>query len=260
MVLDLFAPAQQSDPGSTKPRTVVARPSAGTWGDRGGPACAELRDLALVFSARLRRSWRLEKPRTAQAALHVPRRLQDAPEVVWEALGGWVKASSRPAPGSRRKAKESARIVFDWMGVEGDERLPASQPRGKVHDLQPLFDRLNREHFQGSLRALVRWSPRPGGLSTHREVRSDGATHHVITIGQLYDHKDVPVYAVEGVLFHEMLHIVHPPLAGTGAKRIVHHRRFREAERAFPGFERWREWEGREVPRLLRSLRRRTRR
>jgi hypothetical protein len=213
----------------------------------------------IVFARRLRRSWRLERPRSAHPILHVPRRLQEAPEAVWASLGQWVRASLRPSPGARARAREAARSVFAWLGAVEPERLPEGSPRGRHHDLEPLFERLNREHFQGRIQALVRWSPRPGSLSTHRTVRTATGDCHVITLGQIYDDPQVPTYAVEGVLFHEMLHAVHPPRKGAGTRRHVHHAEFRRAEQAFPGYAAWRDWERREIPRLLRRLRRRTR-
>lgn len=260
-VLDLFgvtpktlerAAVTHSDPDPSPSESVA-------WGKRGGSACHDLGAVHIVFARRLRRSWRLERPRSAHPVLHVPRRLQEAPEAVWELLGRWVRASLRPSPGSRGRAREAARGVFDWLGDEEPERLPEGSARGRHHDLEPLFERLNREHFQGRIQALVRWSPRPGALSTHRKVRTATGEHHVITLGQIYDDPLVPVFAVEGVLFHEMLHAVHPPRKGAGSRRHVHHAEFRRAEQAFPGYAAWREWEQREMPRLLRRLRRRPR-
>lgn len=213
-----------------------------------------LDDVTMIFSSRLKRTWRLERPRGSPSILHLPKSFETAPPEIWEALREWTRAHRKPHPGSKALARRSAQIVFAWMG-DGQDRLPGGEAQGRHHDLAPLFERLNREHFQGRLSAIVRWSPRPGGLSTHRTLRLPEGPRHVITIGQLYDHKDVPVHAVEGVLFHEMLHIEHPP-KGDGLRRNVHHAAFREAERGFPGYLAWKEWERREAPKLLGRLRR----
>lgn len=261
-VLDLFGPPtprkKTPSPAEASGSSPVAIESI-SWGARGGTECRDLDLVRIVFMRRLRRSWKLERPRSAHPVLHLPRRLEEAPEEVWAALGQWVRASLRPSPGSRSRAREAARKVFAWLGDEEPQRLPGGSARGRCHDLEPLFERLNREHFQGRVQALVRWSPRPGSLSTHRTVNTATGERHVITLGQIYDDPDVPVYAVEGVLFHEMLHAVHPPKKGSGARRHVHHAEFRRAEQAFPGYAAWREWEHREIPRLLRRLRRRVR-
>ena len=269
LVLDLFAsvepPASSRGIRAPTPASPIEQPpipvpktkssdSMQSWGDRGGENCHDLKDLTMVFSSRLKRSWRLERPRGPKPVLHLPIALAAAPAEVWVALGGWVRASRKPYPGSRSISRASANVVFGWLG-EGKDRRPGGSGKGRHHDLGPMFDRLNRDHFQGRLSAIVRWSPKPGGLSTHRTLRLAEGPRHVITIGQLYDHKDVPAYAVEGVLYHEMLHIEHPP-RGDGARRHVHHAQFRQAERAFPGYQAWKEWESRDAPSLLRGLRR----
>lgn len=226
------------------------------WGQRDEVFSNDLEHLTIVFSSRLKRTWRLERPRGANPVLHLPKPFRTAPSEIWIALGAWVRAHRKPHPGTRAQARTAAAQVFAWMG-ERQDRAPGGGPQGNVHDLAPLFERLNREHFQGRLEALVRWSPKPGGLSTHRTLQLADGPRHVITIGQIYDHPDVPTFAVEGVLFHEMLHIEFPP-QGEGLRRHVHHARFRQAERAFPGYLAWKEWERREAPRLLRALRRAT--
>lgn len=182
--------------------------------------------------------------------------MQQAPPEVWQELGQWVMAVRHPRPGSRQRAREAAKTVFAWLIGTQPERLPRGESQGRHHALQPIFDRLNEKFFRGELRAVVRWSPRMGGLSTHRSLETADGTRHLITIGRAYDHPSVPDHAVEGVVFHEMLHIVHPPRQGRGGRRVVHHAQFRAAEKAFPGYLAWKEWELREMPRRLRQMRR----
>jgi len=257
LVFDLFAapPPTEFPPA---PPSESARPSPlDAWGARGGLRHASLSSMPLVFSKRMKRSWRLEHPRS-HPVLHLPHALREAPDSVWEALGDWVIAQSRPSPGSRVRAKLAAQTVFSWMGNE-PERVPSGSSHGKHHDLQAIFDELNRTHFGGRLHATIRWSPRPGGLSTHRLLATTQGDRHLITIGQVYDQASVPKFALEGVVYHEILHIIHPPRKTGILKRHVHHRAFVEAERAFPGYAAWKAWEIREMPRLLRALRRQTR-
>jgi len=47
---------------------------------------------------------------------------------------------------------------------------------------------------------------------------------------------------VRSVIFHELLHAVHPPERTEGGRRRVHTRAFREAERAHPDHERAAAW------------------
>lgn len=140
------------------------------------------------------------------------------------------------------------------MGPHMTDRVPEGNSRGQCLDLQELFQELNSKHFLGRLQAMVRWSPRVGGLSTHQELRTAQGHRHLITISRAYDGADVPIEAVSGVLFHEMCHIAFPPRPGRGGKRMVHHKEFRMAERQFPAWLAWREWEKLHLAKKVRRL------
>lgn len=257
-VLDLFGqPTDQPPVASTRAERSPACPQD-AWGTRGAVRHQSLASILLVFSRRMKRSWRLERPRT-HPVLHLPEALRNAPPEIWEALGDWVVAQLRPSPGSRVRGKIAARIVFDWMGDTTD-RLPQGSSKGRHHDLQTIFDHVNRTCFDGRIQAVVRWSPRPGSLSTHRVVHAPDGDIHLITIGLVYDHPSVPRFALEGVVRHEMLHIVHPPRRNALLKRHVHHKGFRSAEAAFPDYQAWKAWEIQEMPRLIRLMRRQRKR
>ena len=51
-------------------------------------------------------------------------------------------------------------------------------------------------------------------------------------LSRILDRPDTPRLAVEYVLFHEMLHLRHPA-EHRGARRCVHTRAFKEAEKQF---------------------------
>jgi hypothetical protein len=140
------------------------------------------------------------------------------------------------------------------MAPRVPDRLPRGDSQGLALDLQELFDELNDRHFEGRLQAIVRWSPRLGGLSTHQELATRDGVRHLITISRAYDGKEVPRLAVGGVLFHEMCHIAYPPRPGRGGKRMVHHKEFRMAERQYPHWEQWREWEKSHLVKRLKKL------
>jgi hypothetical protein len=70
-------------------------------------------------------------------------------------------------------------------------------------------------------------------------------SHNAIVLSRVLDKQDTPRLAVEYVLFHEMLHLRYPA-EHTGARRRVHTRAFKDAEKQFEGLP--------EARRLLRSL------
>jgi hypothetical protein len=219
------------------------------------PARVPSRDpeVPLVFSARRRKGWRLVKEEGGWIC-QVPEALRESPAEIQTDLREWIRSSLHPFPGSRKRRRDMERRIFTWMGSRLPDRVPPASSRGRALDLQDLFTELNEVHFQGMLEAVVRWSPRIGGLSTHQELRTIDGTRHLITISQAYDGYDVPRVSVAGVLFHEMCHIAHPPRPGRGGKRIVHHKEFRMAERKFPGWVEWREWEKKHLARRVRHL------
>lgn len=66
--------------------------------------------------------------------------------------------------------------------------------------------------------------------------------HQAIVISQVLDDPAVPEFVLDYVLYHEMLHIVHPVRMGSGSKRIVHSAAFKRDERKFPGWQEAETW------------------
>ena len=65
--------------------------------------------------------------------------------------------------------------------------------------------------------------------------------HNAIVISRVFDHPRVPRYAVEYILFHEMLHLKHP-VKLRGLRRCVHSSEFRAEEKMFPELEKARKF------------------
>lgn len=223
----------------------------------GHPRPLEGSEAVFEYPPRLRKSWRLVR-RDGVWICEVPAIFRDAPVDIQNDLVLWVRCALHPSPGSRAKKKAAQVRIFGWLSPQLTERVPHARPKGETWDLQELFEGLNRRYFGGALQAVVRWSPKVGGVSTHRQIRAGDSSHHVLTISRAYDGPDVPRVAVEGVLYHEMCHIAHPPRSGEGAqRRHVHHAEFRKAERRFEGFAAWRQWEHQHLHRQLRRLKKR---
>jgi predicted metal-dependent hydrolase len=60
--------------------------------------------------------------------------------------------------------------------------------------------------------------------------------HNAIVISRIFDHPQVPRYAVEYILYHEMLHLKHP-VKLRGSRRCVHSAEFQAEENMFPQLE-----------------------
>ena len=62
------------------------------------------------------------------------------------------------------------------------------------------------------------------------------AAHNTIVVSRIFDGPKVPRYAIEYLMYHEMLHLKHPVRVRAG-RRCVHSREFQAEERLFPELE-----------------------
>jgi predicted metal-dependent hydrolase len=55
-------------------------------------------------------------------------------------------------------------------------------------------------------------------------------------VSKIFDQPNVPRFAVEYLVYHEMLHLRHP-VKMRGSRRCVHSRAFQDEEKLFPQLE-----------------------
>ncbi len=109
-------------------------------------------------------------------------------------------------------------------------RKQIHSPSGSAYDLEEVFEDLNRRFFHGLMaRPRLTWSR---GHARNRLGHYDPA-HNAIVISRAFDDKRVPRYAVEYIVYHEMLHLKHP-VKLKGSRRCVHSREFLADEKLFP--------------------------
>ena len=112
--------------------------------------------------------------------------------------------------------------------MRGRKRLHS--PRGQVYDLDVVFEDLNARFFHGLLgRPRMSWS----ATKTRRILGHYDPAHNAIVISRIFDHPAVPRYAVEYIVYHEMLHLKHP-VRLRGSRRCVHSAEFQAEEKLFP--------------------------
>ena len=126
---------------------------------------------------------------------------------------------------NRKDVRRQAHLVRQIRG-----RKFISGPKGEHRDLEEIFEGLNVRFFDGMLgRPLLGWSR---GQSRSMLGHFD-PSHNAIIISRIFDRREAPALALEYVMFHEMLHLRYP-VDHAGAKRRVHTKEFREAEKRFP--------------------------
>jgi predicted metal-dependent hydrolase len=112
--------------------------------------------------------------------------------------------------------------------MRGRKRIESAQ--GRTYNLEDIFEELNRRFFYGLLaRPRMTWSRDD---ARNRLGHYDPA-HNAIVVSRVFDHPRVPCYAVEYIVYHEMLHLKHP-VKLRGSRRCVHSTEFQAEERLFP--------------------------
>jgi predicted metal-dependent hydrolase len=130
-------------------------------------------------------------------------------------------------------------------------RLVRLRPAGRVHDLQDIFDRLNRRYFEGMLQARITWGPAVF-RAQQRSIKmgSFSVEDRIIRVHPALDRAEVPLFFVEWIVFHEMLHGRHE-IRRSGRRRCFHPREFLSQEREFSDYARASAWEKENVDRLF---------
>jgi hypothetical protein len=223
--------------------------------------------LRVEVNPRLRTSWQLKVSPSGQRILTIPPWLNEAPLAGKQALLQWATMAvrRRKTPSASeylRTKKQLEALIWQYAPsaiTENRRRALDTQTalsRGCQYDLQEVFDCINQRHFQNSLCAVLRWGA-VASLTSYHSIRADrsGNSVNLITIAGVYNHPDVPRFAIESVMYHEMLHIAIPPLVHNG-RRVVHGSQFKAAERLNPLLERWHAWERTDIHRIVRELRR----
>lgn len=103
-------------------------------------------------------------------------------------------------------------------------------PQGRYYNLEEVFDSLNLRFFGGMLcRPELTWSE----SHARRSLGHYDAAHNTIVVSRVFDRPSSPLYAVEYLLYHEMLHLKHP-VRMLGLRRCVHSAEFKAEEQRFP--------------------------
>ncbi|HEY0705283.1 MAG TPA: hypothetical protein VGG33_00710 [Polyangia bacterium] len=132
------------------------------------------------------------------------------------------------------------------------KRRVVLRTEGRAHDLQVLFEQLNREYFAGQLQAQITWGSAPRRLQARRSIKmgSFAVEDRLIRIHPVLDDSAVPEYFVAWIIFHEMLHGKFEVFR-KGDRRCFHSKEFLAEERTFREYERASAWERANMDRLL---------
>jgi hypothetical protein len=171
--------------------------------------------------------------------------LEGAPESVIEAIAHILLAKMYRKPIESLHSVRYRRYVSSHdmtakahlvRQMRGHKRIDSA--RGFHYDLEEIFEGLNLQFFHGLLaRPLMTWSR----LRARNSLGHYDPAHNAIVVSRIFDHARVPRYAVEYIVYHEMLHLKHP-VKLRGSRRCVHGPEFQAEEKLFPELERAKEF------------------
>lgn len=173
----------------------------------------------------------------------------DAPPMVLRAVAAYAESQDT----------ESSELLRAFIDANEDTIRQRSEPRpltldveGKHHNLQAIFDELNRDYFGGAIQARITWGPRIKRRKKRQSIKLGSYTveDQLIRIHPVLDAADVPRFFVAWVVYHEMLHEIHDMPVVDG-RRVYHTRAFRQAEAKFEQYPEAVLWERTNLHKLL---------
>ena len=166
--------------------------------------------------------------------------LEHAPEAIHQAIAHILLAKLYRKPIAPVFADRYRRYTQSEAVSKQAERMRQMRGRkiistaqGRLYDLEEVFEAVNRRFFHGLLgRPTLTWSAHVA----KRMLGHYDAAHNTIVVSRVFDRPGTPRYAIEYLLYHEMLHLKHPVRVRAG-RRCVHSKEFQAEERLFPELE-----------------------
>lgn len=171
--------------------------------------------------------------------------LDGGPEIA-AALAEFVAG---PTAASRRAVRLYIAHNRERLARVADELEPA----GRVFDLAPRAASINQTCFGGKLEYRIGWSnpPRARRRQRHVTLGQWDVGRRAILIHPMLDSPLVPGFYLDGVIHHEMVHIVVPSSVGCTGRMTHHSPEFRLMERAYPWFVAAQQWEKANLGRII---------
>jgi hypothetical protein len=167
--------------------------------------------------------------------------LEGAPEAVLQSIAHILLAKIYRKPIVREYSTRYRRYVSSSeirrkanlvRQIRGRKRICTAQ--GSMYDLEAIFADLNARFFYSLLaRPQLSWSRDHSRTS----LGHYDPARNTIVVSRTLDDPRVPRYAVEYIVYHEMLHLRHP-VKLRGSRRSVHSLEFQAEEKLFPQLDR----------------------
>ncbi len=185
--------------------------------------------------------WRKRGGASVEYRISLHDRLRAAPAAFFVHLVDWMRHPRSKA------AAAAVRSYLAKMPPPETKTLPSTprrlQPKGRCYDLEEIFEHVNSAYFGGAISAEIGWGSVPRKVF-RRCIRLgvyQAATNRIY-IHPALDHPRVPVYVVEFIVYHEMLHAKIPVQSMEKSRCVIHSKEFREWERKHPFYAQAEKW------------------
>ena len=184
-----------------------------------------------------RRSYLSYLKQKTSISLRLHRLFLEAPSPVLEALMVSIL----------KKNKEASIIVRQMAHLYFSQTRVASsnlESKGKVYDLKQICIEVKKEFFPPDFEVTIGWSD-TARVKKFRSITfgTYDRHRHQIRIHPLLDDEEVPLYFLQFLVYHEMLHAVCPSIIDKRGFCRSHTAEFRKLEKKFPYYKEAKQWE-----------------
>jgi len=167
----------------------------------------------------------------------------EAPPTVITAVARLIRHESAEARRTIGAFVDERSRVWDEL-ADRPPRPLVIQTKGRIYDLQAIFNGLNLTYFDGECGARITWGRGQRAARNRNQITfgTFDETANLIRIHPILDRRTVPEHFIQYIVYHEMLHAVLPPTVSPSGRRLYHSRLFRQRERMFTDFARAQRW------------------
>lgn len=193
-------------------------------------------------------------PRRGEIKVSLHQMFLEAPRNVREAIAEFIV---RPTRENRQAVRTFVSLnTLKVHACRKNYRLAGMTSEGETYDLKPIADGLNERFFGGKLRFDISWSKPPARRYRRLRHITLGTCHshqRLIRIHPILDNRQVPLYYLQYIVYHEMAHLAAPTRISAKGRLMHHHADFYEVERGFPRYRHAIDWQERHLSNLMAS-------
>lgn len=178
------------------------------------------------------------EPGCTKVSMH--RIFLEAPKNIMDALSCHIRKENSAVSPTVKAYIENKLKSLDYSSTLDKAKLVTD---GNVYDLREVYEYLNDYYFGGVLDLSITWYGK--SYIKNRSRFTFGLYFQplkLIKIHKMLDSLEIPLYFIEYVIYHEMLHHVCPSYYDESGRNHVHTPEFKKREKTFKDFKKAQEW------------------